>query len=205
MGAGRLGRPMALLNRLGDSIRLLSSWITGWRTRRATGPPAGSVPLSGDPNPIKAIELNADRPYPTMDPGGSDGPIPRKASPARHVVLQQPCLVSCLRNRWRLVAQASPWARREDGAYPPGVCDGRTTKPGGLLGATRRAAGLFAPHVVARSSQTPSGLLVARASWDTKIPRGETPAISETRHEVSLRALISWRRSNHHTQPRQPP
>jgi len=53
---------------------------------------------------------------------------------------------------------------------PEAVYDGRTTKPRGFLGATRRTA---------------AGLLVARASLDTKIPRGKTPAICETRHEVA--------------------
>ena len=42
--------------------------------------------------------------------------------------------------------------------------------------------GIFASHVVARSPQTTPGLLVARTSWDTQIPRGDTPDISETRH-----------------------
>ncbi len=43
---------------------------------------------------------------------------------------------------------------------------------------------------VARSPQTASGLLVARASLDTKIPRGEAPAICETRHEQER---FGWR------------
>jgi len=42
----------------------------------------------------------------------------------------------------------------------------------------------------ARSPQTAAGLLVARASLDTKIPRGETPAICETRYE---QRRFGWR------------
>jgi len=110
----------------------------------------------------------------------------------RHFVAFAPDLVSCLRDRWRFVAPRRPLGKAGGRSLfvPRRKDDGRTTKRRGFLGATRRAAGLFASHVVARSLQTTSGLLVARALWDTKTPRGETPAISETRHEV-----IGWFRA----------
>jgi hypothetical protein len=51
-----------------------------------------------------------------------------------------------------------------------------------ILATTRRAAVLFDFHFVARSLQTKTGLLVACASWKSKIPCGKTPAIYETLH-----------------------
>jgi hypothetical protein len=54
-------------------------------------------------------------------------------------------------------------------SLPAAVCEGRTTKLHAYLGATRRAADVFVPHVV------------ARASLDALIPRGDAPAMDETR------------------------
>src|SRR6266540_1084800 len=51
-----------------------------------------------------------------------------------------------------------PVARREEGASPPWGCNRRATKPQAKFGATRRAAGLFRPDFVARSSQIHCGI-----------------------------------------------
>src|SRR5207245_8188399 len=64
-----------------------------------------------------------------------------------------------------------PGARREH--IPKWICDRRATQPQAKFGATLRAAVLFRPDFVARSSQTLKGMLVARASSGRKIPRRE--------------------------------
>src|SRR5436309_15930853 len=65
-----------------------------------------------------------------------------------------------------------PGARREH--IPKWICDRRATQPQAKFGATLRAAVVFRPDFVARSSQTPlKGMLVARASSGRKIPRRE--------------------------------
>src|SRR5262249_3514326 len=48
-------------------------------------------------------------------------------------------------------------ARRDEGAYPPEVCERGATTPQAKYGATLQAAGLFAPDFVARSLQTADG------------------------------------------------
>ena len=66
-------------------------------------------------------------------------------------------------------------------SLPATVRDGRTTRPRAVHGATRGAADRFASRAAARSSRTGAGLPVARAPRDTRIPRGETPAMGEAR------------------------
>src|SRR5256885_5146085 len=51
-----------------------------------------------------------------------------------------------------------PVARREEGASPQWGCDRRATKPQAKLGATQRAAVLFAPGFVAHSLQIHFGI-----------------------------------------------
>ncbi len=47
------------------------------------------------------------------------------------------------------------------------------------------ATALFTFPLVDRFSQTAAGLLVARTPLDTKVPRDETPAMDETRHDTT--------------------
>ena len=76
----------------------------------------------------------------------------------------------------------SPGARREDGAYPKGSVTDEQRSPGAFWEPPEgppffsRPTSLLTPHPAILG-------LVARASRDTKIPRGETPAICETLHE----------------------
>src|SRR3989441_11128687 len=51
-----------------------------------------------------------------------------------------------------------PVTRGEEGPSPPWGCNRRATKPQAKFGATRRAAGLFRPDFVARSSQIHCGI-----------------------------------------------
>src|SRR6058998_4370970 len=57
-----------------------------------------------------------------------------------------------------LLRPVLPVARREEGASPQWGCDRRATKPQAKLGATQRAAVLFAPGFVAHSLQIHFGI-----------------------------------------------
>src|SRR5437867_9174928 len=64
-------------------------------------------------------------------------------------------------------------ARREH--IPKWICDRRATQPQAKFGATLRAAVLFRPDVVARSSQTPEGYARrSRLVW----PKNPSPRTS---------------------------
>src|SRR5437016_963086 len=66
-----------------------------------------------------------------------------------------------------------PGARREH--IPKWICDRRATQPQAKFGATLRAAVLFRPDVVARSSQTPEGYTRrSRLVW----PKNPSPRTS---------------------------
>src|SRR2546426_9682471 len=93
-------------------------------------------------------------------------------------------LVWCLAIGWCFVAPKTAWGKARRGSIAAALCDRGATKPQAVFGATLRAAVLFASRFVARSSQTAEGMLVARASRETKIPCGETPANCETPHQA---------------------
>src|SRR5437660_3461891 len=66
-----------------------------------------------------------------------------------------------------------PGARREH--IPKWICDRRATQPQAKFGATLRAAVLFRPDFVARSSQTPEGYVRrSRLVW----PKNPSPRTS---------------------------
>lgn len=56
-------------------------------------------------------------------------------------------------------------------------------------------------HSEPNPSQSAAGLLVARASWDTKIPRCETPAIGETRRHGTQCTRRTTETSGRSTRP----
>ena len=72
-------------------------------------------------------------------------------------------LVMCLTNSWCFVAPKMGWGEARRGSISAAICDRGATKPQPIFGATLRAAVLLASRVVARSSQTRKGMLVARA------------------------------------------
>jgi hypothetical protein len=72
-------------------------------------------------------------------------------------------LVWCLPIGWCFVAPKMALGEARGGSIAPRLCDRGATKPKAILGATLRAAVLFASRVIARSLQTMAGMLVARA------------------------------------------
>src|SRR6059058_1510542 len=80
-----------------------------------------------------------------------------------------------------------PVARREEGASPAWGCDRRATKPQAKLGATRRAAVLFAPGFVARSLQIHFGICSSLA------PRLERKALAAKHQPFPRHNTSPWR------------
>src|SRR6187431_3714013 len=73
--------------------------------------------------------------------------------------------------RYMRCAQFGLWQGTRRAHTPQWVCNRRATQPQAKFGATRRAAVLFRPDFVARSSQIHlRDMLVARASSGRKIP-----------------------------------
>src|SRR2546428_5332335 len=78
-----------------------------------------------------------------------------------------------------------PVARREEGASPQWGCDRRATKPQAKLGATQRAAVLFAPGFVAHSLQIHFGICSSLA------PRLDRKTLPQNTSHLGDTTLVS--------------
>src|SRR5437667_12512300 len=91
-------------------------------------------------------------------------------------------LLWCLAIGWCFVAPKTAWGKARRGSIAAALYDRGATKPQAVFGATLGPQSFSPPASLLAPHRPLKGMLVARASRETKIPCGETPANCETPH-----------------------